>query len=119
MKTGKGLGRRKDRAESSDWWKGGTNSKRLEGRWSSGHFQEERSHFSNLLLLSVTLYAIFGVLKKRLMGNENVSICSLGRGDPLQAAAEKWHLGWAAVVLGTLHAWNSSWVRAQQPGLPS
>lgn len=25
---------------------------------------------------------------------------------------------WAGLVLGTLHEWNSSCVRAQQPGLP-
>lgn len=48
----------------------------------------------------------------------NVSSSSLGRGDPLQAAAERWHLDWAGVVLGTLRAWNSSCVRAEQPGLP-
>lgn len=57
-------------------------------------------------------------IKKKLLGNKNVSSTCLGKGDPLQAAAERWHLGWAGVVLATLHAWNSSCVRAEQPGLP-
>lgn len=33
--------------------------------------------------------------KKKKKGNENVSSSSLGRGNPLQAAEERWHLGWA------------------------
>lgn len=48
-------------------------TKRLEGRWTFEEALLRRSHFCNLLLLSVTLYAIFGfkdLILKNTLGNE-------------------------------------------------